>query len=199
MRAGFHSLAGLLVCGLLLAGCATAPSHDQMQTSFEAGLKAYDAGDYKAAYDQWHKIDDYDLAAMRNVAMMLRKGQGVAKDPKAALKKMAQAGEDGLVTAQADAGDMLLKGEGVPAPDPAAAALWLARAAAGGHPIAAFQLAELYETGNGVPKDLVMARKLYEQAAKAGVPDAAERLKALPPAPPAAPPPSGAPPPQPGH
>ena len=45
---------------------------------------AYDAGDYPAAYKIWSGIDRYDLAAMRNVAMMLRTGQGVQKDPKKA-------------------------------------------------------------------------------------------------------------------
>jgi TPR repeat protein len=152
-----------------------------MQSVFAAGLQAYDAGNYKGAYDQWHKIDDYDLAAMRNVALLLRNGQGVEKDSKTALKMMSQAAEAGLITAQADLGDMLLQGDDGP-PDPRAAAAWLARAAEGGHPIAAFQLAQLHEQGTGVPKDLTLARQLYEAAAKAGVVGAAERLATLPPA-----------------
>lgn len=152
-----------------------------MQSTFAAGLQEYDAGNYKGAYDQWHKIDDYDLAAMRNVALLLRKGQGVEKDPKTALKMMGQAAEDGLITAQADLGDMLLKGDAGPA-NPSAAAPWLARAAEGGHPIAAYQLAQLCEQGTGVPKDVEFARRLYEIAAKAGIAGAAERLAALPPA-----------------
>jgi TPR repeat protein len=180
MRVG-RFVSGLVVVAGLLGGCASAPSHEDMQATFDAGLKDYDAGDYKAAYDKWHKIDGYDLAALRNVALLLRRGQGVPKDPKAALAKMGQAADAGLPTAQADLGDMLLKGEAGP-PDPAAAAPWLARAAAAGHPIAAYQLAQLYETGTGVPKDIEAARKLYERAAKAGVNEAAARLAALPPA-----------------
>ncbi len=185
MRAGV--LSGLIVATALLGACAGAPSHEEMQTTFDAGLKAYDAGDYKTAYKKWDEIDEYDLAALRNVALMLRKGEGVAKNPKAALAKMTQAADAGLATAQADLGDMLLKGEAGP-PDPAAAAAWLARAAAAGHPIAAFQLAQLYETGNGVPKDIEAARRLYEQAAKAGIAEAEARLAALPPPASAAPP-----------
>lgn len=181
MRARIPSLIGLCLCGALLSGCASAPSHEEMQSSFAAGLKEYDAGNFKGAYDQWHKIDDYDLAAMRNVALMLRKGQGVEKDPKTALKMMGQAAVAGLVTAQADLGDMLLKGD-AGTPDPRAAAPWLARAAEGGHPVAAYQLAQLHEFGTGVPKDLTLARQLYEAAAKAGVAAAAERLATLPPA-----------------
>jgi hypothetical protein len=93
---------------------------------------------------------------------------------------MTQAADAGLATAQADLGDMLLKGEAGP-PDPAAAAPWLARAAAAGHPIAAFQLAQLYEAGSGVPKDVEAARKLYERAARSGMSEAEARLAALPP------------------
>ncbi len=188
MRARILPLIGL--CGALLAACASAPTHEEMTATFDAGLKDYDAGDFKAAYDKWHTIDDYDLAAMRNVAVMLREGKGVEKDPQAAQKKMQRAADAGLVTAQADLGEMLLKGE-AGAPDPAAAAPWLARAAEGGHPIAAYQLAQLYEAGTGVPKDLTLARQLYEIAVKAGVAGAAERLSALP----ASPTPATVPPP----
>jgi TPR repeat protein len=107
----------------------------------------------------------------------LRKGQGVAKDPKA-LQKMALAADTGLTSPPADTGDMLLGRAGRPILPPLPSG---SRAAAVGHPVAAFQLAQLYETGNGVPKDIEAARRLYEIAAKMGVPEAAERLKALPP------------------
>jgi FOG: TPR repeat, SEL1 subfamily len=163
----------------MLAGCATPPSHDQIQAAFDQGLKAYDAGDYKTAYATWHDIEADDLAALRNVALMLRKGQGVEKDPKAALQKMARAADTGLATAQADLGEMLLNGEGT-ARDPKAAAEWLGRAAASGHPLAAYALAQLYETGDGVDKDLAKARALYQAAADAGYAQAAKRLSALP-------------------
>jgi len=148
-----------------------------MQAVFDAGLKDYDAGNYAAAYRSWHSIEDFDLGALRNVAVMLRKGQGVEKDLKAAAEKMERAADAGLVSAQADLGDMLLNGE----PRNVAAAFpWLARAATAGHPLAAFQLAQLYETGDGVPKSPEMARKLYGQAAAAGLEDAAKALKSLP-------------------
>ncbi len=180
MRTGLATFVGLCLCGVLLTGCASVPSHNEIQATFKAGLKDYDAGDYKAAYKEWTKIDEFDLAALRNVAIMLRKGQGVKKNPKLAQQKMQLAAESGLVTAMADLGDMLLKGEAGP-PNPAAAAFWLTRATEGGHPIAAFQLGQLYEEGKGVPKNIETARRLYKMAAAAGVPGAAERLHALPP------------------
>ena len=153
-----------------------------MQAIFDSGLKDYDAGNYPVAYATWHSIEDVDLAALRNIAVMLRKGQGVEKDPKAAAHKMERAAEAGLVTAEADLGDMYLSGE-TGKRDVAAALPWLVRAAAAGHPLAACQLAKLYETGDGVPKNLEIARKLYQQGADAGLEDAAAALKALPPPP----------------
>lgn len=172
----------LAMTALVLAACA-GPNHAEMQASFDAGLSQYDAGNFKGAYETWRKIEDVDLAALRNVALMLRKGEGVKKDPEAARQKMERAADMGLVTAQADLGEMLLNGEGGK-PDPAGAVPWLGRAAAAGHPIAALELGQLFEAGNGVQKDLEAARRLYEIAAKAGSQEAATRLRAMPPAPP---------------
>lgn len=164
---------------LVLLGACAGPNHEEMQATFDSGLSQYDAGDYAGAYKTWSSIEDVDLAALRNVALMLRKGQGVAKDPKAAEEKMERAAGLGLATAQADLGEMLLNGE-AGAPDVAAALPWLGRAAAAGHPIAAFELGQLYEAGKGVPRDPEAARKLYEIAAKAGMAEAQKRLNALP-------------------
>jgi TPR repeat protein len=172
----------LAFTALLLAACA-GPNHAEMQATFDAGLTQYDAGNFKGAYDTWRKIEDVDLAALRNVALMLRKGEGVKKDPEAARQKMERAADMGLVTAQADLGEMVLNGEGGK-PDPAGAVPWLGRAAAAGHPIAALELGEIFEAGNGAPKDLEAARRLYEIAAKTGSQEATARLKALPPPPP---------------
>ncbi len=173
--------ATLLAACLALAACASsAEDVAATKTTFDAGVAAYDAKDYAAAYRLFASIDDRDLAAMRNVALMLRKGEGVAKDPKAAEAMYARAATGGLATAAADLGEMLLKGEAGP-PDPKAALPWLAGAADAGHPVAAFELGEMYEQGNGVDKDPVKARKLYQAAADAGYDAAKQRLATLPP------------------
>jgi TPR repeat protein len=170
----------ILCAALITAGCASDIDNPQgTKQIFDQGVAAYDAKDYARAFEIFSSIDDRDLAAMRNVALMLRKGQGTAKDPKAAEAMYRRAAEGGLATAAADLGEMLLNGEAGP-PDPKAAAPWLAGAAEAGHPIAAFQLGEMYETGNGVPKDLAAARKLYRAAADAGLDKAKKRLAALP-------------------
>jgi TPR repeat protein len=170
---------GTILCALLLAGCA-GESADDLRTTFDSGVAAYDAGDYPKAYKIWSGIDDYDLAAMRNVAMMLRQGQGVEKNPKAAEELLETAAEAGLPTAQADLADMLLKGEAGP-PDPKAALPLLVSAAAANHPLAQYELGQMYETGaNGlVPPDMGKARALYSAAASHGLKDAQNRLDQL--------------------
>jgi TPR repeat protein len=179
--------AALLALSLaaLLGGCAGDPelSGAAIKATFDEGLKAYDSGDFETAYKKWSSIDGADLAAMRNVGIMLRTGKGVQKDPKAAEAMLERAAEAGLFTAQADLGDMLLNGEAGP-PDPKAAAPWLVMAAQAGHPRAQYELGQLYEQGVGVPKNIETARTLYKEAAASGMAEAAKRLAALPPEPP---------------
>jgi TPR repeat protein len=168
-------------CLLLAAGgCASARSGPELAAIFDTGVAAYDAGDYPRAFKIWSSIQDEDLAAMRNVAMMLRKGTGVAKDPKKAEDIYELAAQAGLPTAQADLADMLLKGEAGP-PDPKRALPLLEAAAAANHPLAQYELAQFFETGQDglVPRNLTVARRLYDAAARHGVKDAGVRLQAL--------------------
>ena len=178
---------------LILGGCTAVRSGTELQTTFNSGVAAYDAGDYPTAYKIWSEIDDQDLAAMRNVAMMLRHGTGVAKDPKKAEQLYEMAADAGLPTAQADLADMLLKGEAGP-PDPEAALPLLVSAAAADHPVAEYELAQMYESGGLVPKDPITARRLYTAAAGHGMKEAQDRLDQLGPAPAPAPGPPAAPP-----
>ena len=166
----------------LLTGSATAQSGDELRQTFDSGVAAYDAGDYPKAFKIWSSIDDVDLAAMRNVALMLRRGQGVAKDPKKAEDLYETAAEAGLPTAQADLADMLLKGEAGP-PDPKRALPLLEAAAAANHPVAQYELAQMYESGQLVPRNLTVARRLYAAAAGHGMKEAKARLAVLGPEP----------------
>ena len=175
----------MLIPWLVTQGCAT-ETGESLKTTFDAGVAAYDAGDYAKAYQIWSSIDDDDLAAMRNVALMRRQGLGTPKDPKGAEEMYVRAAEGGLPTAQADLADMLIKGEAGP-PDPERAFPLLEAAAAANHPIAEFELAQFYEAGTLVPKDLTRARSLYAAAASHGMKEAKDRLAQLGPLPPAAP------------
>jgi len=180
----FKVLSVAFLCGacacVSFATAARADDSESLKKTFDSGVAAYDAGNYAQAFRIFKSIDDEDLAAMRNVALMLRRGQGVAKDPKAAEEEYLRAANGGLATAAADLGEMLMNGE-AGAPDPEGAVPWLTLAAAAHHPIAAYELGELYESGRGVTKDIEVARQLYTEAAASGVPGAKERLAALPP------------------
>jgi TPR repeat protein len=177
MHKAHKALRAMPVCAFLLAGCAVPETSAALKDTFDSGVTAYDAGDYAKAYKIWSGIDDVDLAAMRNVAMMLRRGQGVAKDPKKAEELYQTAAEAGLPTAQADLADMLLKGEAGP-PNPKAALPLLEAASAANHPVAQYELAQMYETGEGglVPKDIQTAKELYAAAASHGMKEAQARL-----------------------
>jgi hypothetical protein len=168
-------------CVSVATSCASADDPKETKQIFDQGVAAYDAKNYAEAFRLFSSIDDHDLAAMRNEALMLRKGFGVAKDPEKAEEMYARAAHGGLATAAADLGEMLLQGEAGP-PDVKAAFPWLAAAAEAGHPIASYELAQLYETGvkDGseeiVPKNPAVAQKLYQRAADGGLDEAKKHL-----------------------
>jgi TPR repeat protein len=165
------------ICVLLAAGCSTISPEERVAT-FDEGVRLYDAGQYEEAYKIFDGLSYVDAAAARNAGLMLRKGQGVEKDPAQAKRLFQFAAQAGLATAAADLGEMLLMGEGAP-PDPAQALPWLQMAAMAHHAIAEYHLGTMYETGNGVDKDIGMAKKLYADSAASGMEAAATRLKAL--------------------
>jgi TPR repeat protein len=176
----FRLLTAFFCVALAAASPATARDSAEIAKIFDSGVAAYDAGNYQQAFKIWWDLRYEDLAAMRNLALMLRKGQGVTKDPKRAEELYQRAAEAGLPTAQADLADMLLKGEAGP-PDLAGALPLLEAAAAANHPAAQFQLGELYETGAPplVPQNLEVARQLYAAAAGHGMKEAADRLRVV--------------------
>lgn len=151
--------------------------HDQPK--FNHAAAEYDAGNYAEAYSEFLELaDDNDIAAMRNVALMKRKGLGTAKDPEGAREYLERAADGGLPTAQYDLAEMMLNGEGG-AVDPKGALPWLKSAVTAHHPLAEFRLGEMFEAGQIVPQDLTEARILYADAAARGVAAAGSRLSAL--------------------
>ena len=173
-----RKLLPIILLGLATTGCASDTTGSSLKNNFDAGVAAYDAGDYAKAYKIWSAIDDDDIAAMRNVAMMRRQGLGTAKDPKGAEDMYLRAAEAGLPTAQADLADMLIRGEAGP-PDFKRALPLLEAAAAANHPLAQYELAQFYEVGQQVPRNMAVARELYAAAASHGMKEAQARLDQL--------------------
>jgi len=169
------SLAALL----LAAALPSALAEPGDQAAFDRGSAAYDEGRYEDAFAIFDALaDSGDLAAMRNVALMLRRGQGAAPDPKRARAYLLRAARRGLTTAQADLGIMLLDGEGGEA-DPKEALPWIMASAAAGHALAQYHLGRMYEDGLVVPKDLAQAKLYYGAAAARGYRPSASRLADL--------------------
>ena len=149
---------------------------------FREGVAAYDKGDFAAAFKIWLPLaQQADLAAMRNVALLLREGKGTTRDPVRALWFYEEAGAKGFALAQVNAAFMHLEGDGVPK-NLEAAAFWFHAGARAGSPIAQYNLAVMYERGSGVEKDMGKALGWYAIAARSGSKPALDRLAVLVPA-----------------
>lgn len=166
-----------LSAAVLVAGCAT-PDPDSVRADFDRGLAAYDHKDYAAAFHIWDGIKDADAAALRNVAVMLRTGQGVRKDTARAQALFAEAADAGLSSAAYNLGQMLLAGEAGP-PDIPGGLMRLEQAAPG-QPLAAIELGRIYRDGRLVRADPARARHFFGMAASAGNELAVQELKSLP-------------------
>lgn len=143
-------------------------SDDATRQQFQAGVKAYDEGDYAKAFASWLPLaESGDLGALRNVAHLLRQGLGVEKDPERAIGFYREAAENGLISAQVNLGIMFLNGEGI-RPSPERAARWFYRAAKSGHPQAQFVLAGLLESGTGLKANPQAAAAYYLASARSG-------------------------------
>ena len=186
-RIGRHLSLGLALCAAALTAASVQPRPAAAQdylareraAEFDEAVIAYDQGDYVSAYETWHRLAHLgDLAAARNVATMLRLGQGVPVNKALALEFYEKAAEGGLTSAQLNAAFMLVEGDGVEA-DPEQAAKWFYQAAQSGVTLAQFNLGAMFDKGLGVPQDRNEARTWYEVAAKAGDEAAAERLAQL--------------------
>jgi hypothetical protein len=164
--------AAVLGCALLIAPAAKA--------DFMQGVRAYEAGDHKAAYDAWLPLANRgDVAAMRNIGHLYRWGQGVEKDIAQAIHWYRMAAEKGFSRAQANLAAIYLQGdEGTPV-DYDEAHKWFAAAAVQNLAVAQYNLGLMYELGLGVEKNEARALGWYNLAAKAGQPEAIERLSQL--------------------
>lgn len=151
----------------------------QTEAQFNMGVRAYDAGDYKTAYQTWLPLARKgDLAAQRNVAHLLRRGLGVPKNPKRAFRLYRRAAESGLSSAQVNLAFLYRTGEGTKR-NQREAVYWFLRAARAGQSEAQFQLGRMLETGNGLKRNLTKAVIYYLAAASQGHLEARYRLGAL--------------------
>lgn len=147
------------------------------QLEFDKGVVAYDAGDYSAAYTIWLSLAKAgDIAAQRNVAHMLRRGEGVTQDRERALWFYERAASSGLASAALNAGMMRIEPD-APYRDIEKGAEWLNLAAASGSPDAMWELGLLIEnSAKSTPADLQAARAFIQRAAELGHDEASRRI-----------------------
>lgn len=142
----------------------------------QAGMDAYDVGDYETAMAECQPAAEAgDAIAQFCVGRMYANGFGVAMDDALALKWFGLAADQGHAEALYTLGVMHANGWGVPMDDTAAAKLY-ASAAELGSPLAQMSLANLRHRGHGIEQDLVEAYKWYAIAAGLGNMNASFKL-----------------------
>lgn len=173
---GRNKLFTVALTAALLVTLGTSPS---VRAGFNEGVEAYEAEDYKTAFNEWLPLaKNNDPAAMRNIGHMYRRGLGIPQDYAKAMTWYKRAATVGLDRAQANVAGMYLDGEGVDQ-DYAQAASWFARAAQQGHVVSQYNLALLLENGLGVERNDERALGWFALAAKAGHPQATKKAAEL--------------------
>jgi TPR repeat protein len=148
------------------------------RADFDSGVRAYDAGDYEAAFQIWLPLArDGDSFAQRNLGHLYRLGRGVPQDFGVAANWYRRASDQGLVRAQANLANMYLRGQGVEQ-DTERAAAWFHRAAVAGHTISQFNIGLLFDKGLGVQRDPAKAMGWFLAASEGGHEKARELLEA---------------------
>ena len=152
--------------------CTTAAAAD-----FQAGLDAYNRGDFAAALKEWQPLAEQgDANSQYNLGLLYARGQGVAQDYKQALTWYQKAAEQGVPAAEYNLGVMYANGQGVPV-NSAEASKWFLKAAQ--QACSAMRpavLATIYSEGDGAFKNYDEAAKWYRTAAEQGIASAAFSL-----------------------
>ncbi|MEE9140474.1 MAG: tetratricopeptide repeat protein [Alphaproteobacteria bacterium] len=159
---------------VLLAGVSLSARAD-----FDAGIAAYERGDYITAYREFRPLAIQGVgSAQYNLGLMYRDGAGVVKDYVEAVTWFRRAADQGIAEAQNKLGDMYNNGKGVPQNYPEAVN-WYRKAAERGVASAQFNLAVKHFRGEGVPQDYVLAHMWSNLAASSTTGKTAETYMAL--------------------
>jgi hypothetical protein len=109
---------------------------------------------------------------------MYKRGQGVPKDYKTAVKWYRLAAEQGLADAQTNLGFMYSKGRGV-TQNKKTAVKWFRLAAEQGYADAQYNLGAMYYAGDGVKKDNIYAHMWWNILASSGDKEAVTRKNSI--------------------
>ncbi|MFQ5773238.1 MAG: tetratricopeptide repeat protein [Kiloniellaceae bacterium] len=154
----------LIVCGL------AAPAWAQ---GYDAGMAAYEAGDYERAARIWEPLArGGDATAQYSLGKLYETGgMDLPKDDRRAVEWYRLSAAQGISAAQNNLGLMYAQGRGA-ARDPARAVELWTLAARQDHSMAQFNLALAYFRGEGVAENKVEAERWFRRAAGLGLADA---------------------------
>jgi TPR repeat protein len=152
----------IAVASLMIAAAPAA-------ADFQAGLEAYQSGNYAAALNEWRPYAERgDAHAEYNLGLLYSRGEGVPRDYAEAARWYLKAAEQGIVAAQFNLGILCAKGEGV-AQDHNLALEWYRKAAEAGLADAENNIGTMYDQGEGVERNVAEAEKWYLRAAEKGL------------------------------
>jgi uncharacterized protein len=163
----FRSFA-LLMLTTALTACQMATIRPFTGSNLQAGLDAYDRGNYKTAQRLLKPLAEQgNPQAQAKLGNMYWLGLGVPESDKSAAKWLTKAANQGDPEAEVALGKLYVLGSGVPQ-DYAKAAALFRRPAKQGSADAQFFMGMLYSYGNGVPKNLVKAYMWFKRSADQG-------------------------------
>ncbi len=117
---------------VLMAAAWLTVSGVSARADFADGLAAFDAGDYRTAFEEWRALAQAgETEAQVALAGLYLSGQGTRVDAAEAIRWYRSAAEQGDAVAQLNLGDLYDRGLGV-ARDPVGTYVWFALAAAQG-------------------------------------------------------------------
>ncbi len=138
------------------------------RADFEAGWRAYQAGELAEAVKLWETAAGQgDARSQYNLGVLHDRGLGVERDLQVARDWWRQAALQDHRSAQHNLALTLIERGG--AADLAEAVEWLKAAALAGFTRSQYSLGKLYEVGFGVTEDQVRAFQLIAQAAESGL------------------------------
>jgi len=153
---------------LILVFCLLLAAPLPARADFDAGVAAYERGDFEAAMTEWLPLAEAgDAEAQYRIGRLYDRGEGVEESSRNALHWYKISAENGHKSGTYNLGHMYWHGAGLKR-DRAKAVSWFRRAAERGHPKAQHYLGKAYEDGQGVEEDQERAVYWFERAARQG-------------------------------
>ncbi len=154
--------------GIPPEGADHAEDHALVGSDYQAGVDAYNRGDYDTALKEFRPLAvQGDPKAQNKMGVLYVLGEGVPQDYTEAVKWYRLAAEQGEAAAQYNLGLMYNNGQGVPQ-DYTEAVRWFRLGADQGEAAAQFNLGVMYFSGHGVARNYIQAYMWASLAAAQG-------------------------------